>query len=558
MLHDRARSHRGPRSLVASISPRHTLQRSIGIAFATLLFFAAIVISSQLWGQGAQFEVIDIAPEMEAPAAVKAMDRARKEAPRRREAAPGSWPQWSAFSAYYNRYLFPKMTQPDQLTELPKMNQEILKDLRVAQSSGSTQAAKAILDWSVANARKLAQGNYHPAVRVNATLLLGQLDEQASIPPVPAQQAFLPLVSLYRNKSVPDGVRAAALIGLHRWTQFGLPKLNANTRYRDGLVQIMLDLAKEPVPDNRTAEGHAYLQRYALDALRVLYTDAKSKEITDVFVDLSTSPDASPIISLYAAANIAKLGGSAKVESPTDVAKAWAVNASNVFASEHARLLAMTPPKAAASQSGPVQPQTRGYGTGGAPGSAGMEYGMGAGYGGEMMSDESAYGAAGMMDSGMDGYGSDEAGYGMDGMGPGGYGMGPGGYGMGGMAPVNPQPPEVTASRRRLIHALECIKYGLTGSRNVEEASTPAGLQTQFPEDQTLAATQLKDTLLEVLDEVNNTEYDTREKFAEMLISQADNLKTLSTHLGQETPQEAEVEEDSNFPAGPEFPLFGS
>lgn len=537
MPHDRPRHPRGPLSAVARLSQRQSLQRSIGIMFAILLFLSAIVLSTKTWGQAARFEVIEINPTMLQPDSIKVMDRARKEAPRRREAAPGSWPQWNAFNAYYNQYLFPKMTQPEELTNLPAMTADILKDLRVAQSSNATESARAIMSWSVSNATKLAKGNYHPAVRINATLLLAQLDDRASIPPVPAQATLSPLVGLYRDQAAPDGVRAAALIGLHRWTLYGLPQLNANAR--NGIVTMMLELANAPVPDNRTPGGHAYLQRYALDMLRVLYTEPRGPEITNAFVKLSTSSEVSPIISLYATAKLATLADGAKVDAPTDVAKAWTANVANVFASEHARLLAMTPPKAAASQSGPVMPRTRGMGAG-----------MGAG--GEMEMDMMApMGAAEM--------GGAEMGMSEDMM-MGDMGMSEQmmGGGMFGAAMANPQPPEVFASRRRLVHALECLKFGLTGSRTKESPSKPAGLGTKFPAEQRLAVTQLNDTLLEVLEEVNNKEHDTREKFTKMLVSQSSNLKTLSAHLGQEKPADVEAADDTDFPVGPAIPgLFG-
>lgn len=134
-----------------------------------------------------------------------------------------------------------------------------------------------------------------------------------------------------------------------------------------------------------------------------------------------------------------------------------------------------------------------------------------------------------------------------------GMGMGMGMYG--GVA-ANPQPPEVFASRRRVVHALECLKFGLTGSRTKDAPSKPAGLETKFPAEQQLAVTQLNDTLLEVLEEVNNKEHDTREKFTAMLVSQSSNLKTLSTHLGQEKPAQAEAADDTDFPAGPAIPGF--
>ncbi len=517
------------------------MRRAWGFGFAILLFLAAIVVSTQAWGQAAKFDVIKIDENLLAPASVQAMDRARKAAPGQRDATQGTWPQWPAFSAYYNKYLFPKMTDPKELANLPKMNEEILKDLRRAQSGGATTVGNAILSWSVRSATSLARGNYHPGVRINATLLLAQLNDQppGAQPPVPAQATIAPLVGLYRDQTAPDGVRAAALIGLHRWALYGLPRLSGAAR--NGFVSMMLALANEPTPANRTPEGHAYLKRYALDILQVLYTPEQGKAITDAFVKLSTSPDEPTVISLYATAKLARLKEVKQLPAANDVAKAWTANIAGVFESEASRLAAMTPPKAAASQTGPVKPETNTRG--GMNGS--MDGGMDAMY-------ES--GMDGRMDAGMSESAMESGGGMMDAMDMEG-GMGMGMYGRGGATSTNPQPPEVFASRRRLIHALECVKFGLTGSRNKEAAKSPAGLATMLPEENQLTETQLTEKILSALEELNKEEFDSIEKFATMLVRQSEELKMLSTHLGQEKPAGANQVDESEvnplFPGGP-------
>lgn len=533
-----------PRSAVADLSAKSLERRLWGAGFAVLIFLSAIFFSASVWGQAAGFTVDKIPEALTSPTSIRAMEQARKEAPGRRDASPGSWPQWNVFSAYYNQYLFAKMTQPGELANLPAYNEDILKDLRRAQSSGATDVARAIVSWSSNKALALANGNYHPGVRINATLLLGSLSDTPAAgtrPPKPSGGTLSPLVQLYRSEKVPDGVRAAALIGLHRWTRYGLAGLSAPAR--TGIANMMLELANAPVPANRTPEGHAFLQRYALDILSALYTPELSEQITAAFVKLSTSPDAPDIISLYATARLPRLAALDKIQAPQDVAKAWTVNVASVFQSEADRLLAMDPLPSAAKQPRPVMPNaTRGGMPGGMPG--GMEMGMDMGMGGM---------EGGGMDMGMEAPGGMDMGMGMGGMD---MGMGMGGF----SGARNLQPPEILASRRRLIHALQSVRYGVSGSKTMDPSRTPQGLSTVLANQNDMTLEQLNEMLTSALEDVNDSQLITRKTFAAMLEYRSKEIAKLATHLGAPAPQEdegPEVKGPAGFPGGELTSGFG-
>ena len=440
---------------------------------------------------------------------------------------------------YYNQYLFPKMTQPAELTNLPTMNDEILKDLRRAQSSGSTEVAKAILNWSTSNAGRLATGNYHPAVRINATLLLASLNDRppGASPPLPAQSTLGPLVGAVSGPERPGRCPRGRL---DRPASLDALWLNAAERQQRSQRHCRNDveLANAPVPENRTPEGHAYLQRYALDMLRVLYTEARGAGHHRCVCETIHLARCAVDHLAVRHGQIATLDSSAKVPEAAEVAKAWTGNVADIFVSEQQRLLAMDPPKPAAVQTGPVQPQTTRLGGMG----AGMGSGMGAGMDSEMYSAPRTTMSSESM--GMD-YGEMAA--------PSEAMMG-----MGGMSLAKPQPPEIFAARRRLIHALECLKFGLTGSRSKDPARTPGGLVSKLPQEEQQSISQMNETLLEVLAEVNNKDYDTRPKFTRMLAAQSKQLKRLSGNLaGDDAAAPEEADQDPGFPTGPGIPGFG-
>ncbi len=487
-----------------------------GWAFTGWVFLLLIAWSANVWGQGGRFQVDPIPEELSGAEAMRAMERARREAPGQREAGP-NWPQWRAFASFYGSYLFASMTQPEQLAKLPEMNEEILKDLSRAQRTQANEVSRAILAVSVRNGERLAMGNYHPGVRINATLLLGQLFERppSSTPALPARQALAPLVRLYRSENVPDGVRAAALMGLHRHVVYGLSQLPAPQR--SALLSLTLDLVNKPGPEYRTAQGHAFLQRYAVDMLLMLHTEETSESIAEALVKLSSDPQ--PIISTYAKSRFPRFSSLIKVQEPTELARQWTTNVADVFASEASRLAAMKRPPAASGQTGPYVTPTRTRGR--------LAEGPGemADYGGEY--DASMTETMETMET-MDGgeYMMDDYGGGGDEM----YsGMGPG-------TSFGAQTPEVFASRRRLIHTLEALRFGFSGSRTMDPPRTTAGLVTMLPEDQQLTATQLNKMIENVLKEINEPAYNTSEKFAVLLQQKSAEIRDLSEHLGKEAP----------------------
>jgi hypothetical protein len=71
----------------------------------------------------------------------------------------------------------------------------------------------------------IAKGNYHPAVRYNAALILGQLDAQPGAKPLPAgTEAILAFLEndQFNNVPVPTAVQIAALVSLHRHARLGV------------------------------------------------------------------------------------------------------------------------------------------------------------------------------------------------------------------------------------------------------------------------------------------------------------------------------------------------
>jgi hypothetical protein len=117
---------------------------------------------------------------------------------------------------------------------------------------------------------KLAAGsNYHPAVRINAMLMIGELNsvEQAgTTAAVPLPDALKVLLAAVQSTKLPDSVRAAAMVGILRHAD---PKV-LDEDGRKSLTAAMLRLVAEDPPTGPAAPGREWILAQAIEALGLL------------------------------------------------------------------------------------------------------------------------------------------------------------------------------------------------------------------------------------------------------------------------------------------------
>ncbi len=445
-------------------------------------------------------------PQLLSRQVVLQMEQARKEGISKADFSD-KWEKFAAFDAYYRKYVLGKFRDAEFLGDLGTLTQSLLEDNERAARVGAP-AAPYINRYILEIAAGISTKNYHPAARVNATLLLALLDDapenpSTKTPPTPSASALKPLVQLYNNEGFPDGVRAAALYGIARHVSLGAIK---NPQQKAFIVKAMKDLLQTPAPAGRSADAHAYLQRYAVDIVSQLENPNASADTTNTLVAISTKAENPNLIAAYAASKIGVLQpGKQKVNQPSQVLKTWAGRAADAVEGELKRIADMEKPKVVMQQ--PTMPQDQTAMSAGSGAGRGYEPSSGYGYTSPTMMTES-------MGSGME-YGS--------------YGMPSDMMGMNGMPmPAKPQPPEVIASRRRINHVLQQFLVGATGKGEWSEAPKPAGLLTAINDAEKAEFEHWLKTVGDVVAKVNDETLDDRKKFVEALTEQAKLLRELS------------------------------
>ncbi len=186
----------------------------------------------------------------------------------------------SRFDGYFTQYYFAILTHPKHLSRWPERRLEFL-DRRLGQAR-SQAAHQHLLNLTIRMMAGIVRGNFHPAARYNAMLLIGGLNstEASTVgerrPPVPLNNALRFMLDELQDPEQLDAVRVAALNGILRHARVDrqLPRENrrlVGNNAEKMIVDAMLAIIGqgEP-PEGRSEEGHDWLRQRAIDVLAML------------------------------------------------------------------------------------------------------------------------------------------------------------------------------------------------------------------------------------------------------------------------------------------------
>jgi hypothetical protein len=209
----------------------------------------------------------------------------------------------SEFDRYYNGLIFPAMTQFDDATlfNLGVQRETLLKTLRDLSNDSSARkhlTEELVFPYFV---RIPGDAGYHPAVRLNAVLILGNLNRREAQrnvePPQPLDLALRELVALATKAETPAYLRIGALAGILRHAsiegQRKDPAMDNSLRQQCidlaiGLIEAPGDAAGGPPSDDVY-----WMRRQAvqiLGALRSPGTDGKAVAALRKVLDDQTTP----------------------------------------------------------------------------------------------------------------------------------------------------------------------------------------------------------------------------------------------------------------------------
>ena len=206
------------------------------------------------------------------------------------------------FEDYFDRYFFPLMTQtsPMAIGEMAKLRQDLINQYL---AKADPQIKSKLNEKAYAFAEKVIRGRYHRTAKVNAVLMLGQLDETYSSSgpePIAKANGFLcRVLELAAAKRLPPYMHATALVGVNRHAQ-ALDKLPASLQKKT--VEVLMKATEEdsiaPEAGPLTSD---WLRGSAASGLASAARKVESQQVVGKLVELVGDPS----LTLDTRANIA-------------------------------------------------------------------------------------------------------------------------------------------------------------------------------------------------------------------------------------------------------------
>jgi hypothetical protein len=171
------------------------------------------------------------------------------------------------FDKYYKSYFLPQWSQVKNIGNLPKLRKQLRNEL--AKKSLGGLAVHDYLNEIVLEAMKeFVAGDFHPAVRVNAMLMIGDLNQSVGGDnPVPLPEALTFLVASAADGSkLPDSLRTVAMVGILRHARAKIQ----DDEVRKSLTLAMRSMASADLPTGPAGLGRAWIRMQAIETLGAL------------------------------------------------------------------------------------------------------------------------------------------------------------------------------------------------------------------------------------------------------------------------------------------------
>lgn len=203
------------------------------------------------------------------------------------------------FYDYYKSGLIARLTNPGQYgKDFAEIRREMLRDLIIAKVP---QIRSDLMNLYVTELGAIAKGNFHPAARVNAVVILGALNSTertpAGKPAVPYNAVFDDLKALYLSDTVPLGIRLAALMAVLRHVESDYLLLGDGQQPQVGaaakteLATAAKTILAAEVPQDVEPRSWNYFRARTMDLYGSIVSATPSKDEVDFLISYAANPE---------------------------------------------------------------------------------------------------------------------------------------------------------------------------------------------------------------------------------------------------------------------------
>jgi hypothetical protein len=212
------------------------------------------------------------------------------------------------FDEFYQGWALSRWTVVKTIAKDADYRRELHRDLQTA-SSGPVHDHLNTLTLEYMN--KLIADGYHPAVKANAMLMIGELnavEQGPTTPPSPLPAALEALVAAVGNAKLSEDLRAAAMVGIRRYAALRIEDEEA----RRSVTSAMLKLVAAVDPPGESAAGpvtagREWICRQAIDTLADLGSVGQNNAVYGALLTTVADPKLSIFTRSTAAGSLGRL-----------------------------------------------------------------------------------------------------------------------------------------------------------------------------------------------------------------------------------------------------------
>jgi hypothetical protein len=217
---------------------------------------------------------------------------------------PSQAQQKDDFDTYYKTYALPRWTQLSTLNNLRDYHKELLSNLSRAKSGEvHDHLNKLALDYM----GKIAKSDkYHPAVRINAMLTIGDLNSVDSIQSaqnVPLADAMPVLLETVNDPKQIVPVKIAAIVGINRHVTMGV----SDQQIQSQIFNAMVKLVTGANAADYTDLGLVWMRKQAVDILGLLGNTGANNQVVKLLSAFAGDTKAPFFLRLSSAEALGKL-----------------------------------------------------------------------------------------------------------------------------------------------------------------------------------------------------------------------------------------------------------
>jgi hypothetical protein len=209
------------------------------------------------------------------------------------------------FDDYYRNYFLARWSLVDNIENLPRERKDLCNQLG-KRSVGGSAVHDHLNDIVLEVMKTLASGDFHPAVRYNAVLMIGDLnsvEKVGSEKDVPLPDALKVLMGAAESGKLSDELRVAAMIGIARHARLNIQ----DEEVRASLSKSMLRLATAEIPAGPAASGREWIRAQAIETLGILGSVGENNSVFQAMLKAVADDKLPPFVRIAAVDALGRL-----------------------------------------------------------------------------------------------------------------------------------------------------------------------------------------------------------------------------------------------------------